>query len=123
MYFSLALILYVCSFFFFFLFLDYHHQKDRKYNSIDVKRVSNESIPVDEPYPSPVTLTPSKDASQTEIRKHRTYAKEEDIKTIMDTLPTESDNVNNLPLTMTYDGFFCDIRICKLHFFFCFAGQ
>lgn len=58
---------------------------------------------MDEPYPSPVTLVPSKDTSQIEIKKHRTCAKEEDIKTMIGTLPIESDNVNNLLLTMSND--------------------
>lgn len=59
---------------------------------IDIKRTSNELIS-DQPYPSPVT--PSKDADQTGIRKHRTIAKEEDIKTMMDVLPIDSDNVKH----------------------------
>ncbi|XP_011338604.1 uncharacterized protein LOC105280088 isoform X2 [Ooceraea biroi] len=67
-----------------------NYQKDKKYNAIDIRKVSNESI-LDQPYPSPVT--PSRD--QVDIKKHRTYAKEEDIKTVMDTLPIDSDNGSN----------------------------
>ncbi|KYQ54499.1 hypothetical protein ALC60_06646 [Trachymyrmex zeteki] len=68
-----------------------YHQKDKKYNTIDVKRISNEPI-LDQPYPSPVT--PSKDANQIDLRKRRTFAKEEDIKTMMDILPIDSDGSN-----------------------------
>lgn len=39
-------------------------------------------------------VTPSKDANQINIKKHRTFAKEEDIKTMMDILPLDSDNVS-----------------------------
>lgn len=78
------------------IFLDYY-QKDKKYNTIDthVKKISNESIS-NQPYASPVTSP--KDKNQIIIRKHRTYAKEEDIKTMMDMLPIDSDNVKNLPI-------------------------
>lgn len=71
-----------------------YYQKDKKYNTIDahVKKISNEPI-FNEPYASPVT--PSKDANQISIRKHKTYAKEEDIKTMMDMLPIDSDNCSN----------------------------
>ncbi|XP_012063912.1 PREDICTED: uncharacterized protein LOC105627234 [Atta cephalotes] len=72
-----------------------YHQKDKKYNIINVKRISNEPI-LDQPYPSPVTSTKTstKDANQTDVRKHRTFAKEEDIKTMMDILPIDSDGSN-----------------------------
>lgn len=70
-----------------------HYQKDKRYSATDVKRVSNELI-LDQPYPSPIT---PKDTDQnTGIRKHRTFAKEEDIKTMMDMLPLDSDNVKIL---------------------------
>ncbi|XP_029676404.1 uncharacterized protein LOC115243487 isoform X1 [Formica exsecta] len=71
-----------------------YYQKDKKYNTIDthVKKISNESIS-NQPYASPVTSP--KDKNQISIRKHRTYAKEEDIKTMMDMLPIDSDNCSN----------------------------
>lgn len=74
------------------VFLDY--QKDKRYNTIDthVKKITNEPIS-NRLYTSPVS---SKDANQISIKKHRTFAKEEDIKTMMDILPIDSDNVNNL---------------------------
>lgn len=76
------------------IFLDYY-QKDKKYNTIDthVKKISNEPIS-NHPYTTPVTSP--KDVNQISIRKHKTYAKEEDIKTMMDMLPIDSDNVKNL---------------------------
>lgn len=76
-------------------FLDYY-QKDKKCNTIidtHVKKISNEPIS-NQPYASSVTS--SKAANQISIRKHRTYAKEEDIKTMMDMLPIDSDKVKNL---------------------------
>lgn len=74
------------------IFLDY--QKDKRYNTIDthIKKTTNEPIS-NQLYASPVL---SKDANQISIKKHRTFAKEEDIKTVMDILPIDSDNVNNL---------------------------
>lgn len=104
--------------------LDYH-QKDKKYNTIDVKRISNEPI-LDQPYPSPVT--PSKDANQIDLRKRRTFAKEEDIKTMMDILPIDSD-VNNLLFTRTTNTrqIYCNInvQICcfKTFIIVYFVGQ
>lgn len=73
------------------IFLDYY-QKGKKY-AIDtnVKRISNEPISNQPVYVSPITS--SKDANQISIRKNRMYAKEEDIKTMMDMLPIDSDNV------------------------------
>ncbi|KAH0956325.1 hypothetical protein HN011_008141 [Eciton burchellii] len=69
-----------------------NYQKEKKYHVLDIKKISNESI-LDQPYPSPAT---SRDASQTGIKKHKTYAKEEDIKTVMDMLPIDSDNGSNI---------------------------
>ncbi|KAL6448347.1 hypothetical protein ACFW04_000351 [Cataglyphis niger] len=71
-----------------------NYQKDKKYNTIDthVKKISSEPIS-NHPYTSPVTSP--KDVNQISIRKHRTYAKEEDIKTMMDMLPIDSDNCSN----------------------------
>jgi len=71
------------------IILSGNYQKEKKYHVLDIKKISNESI-LDQPYPSPAT---SRDASQTGIKKHKTYAKEEDIKTVMDMLPIDSDNV------------------------------
>lgn len=73
------------------IFLDY--QKDKRCNTIDthVKKITNEPIS-NQLYTSPVT--PSKNANQINIKKHRTFTKEEDIKTMMDILPLDSDNVN-----------------------------
>jgi hypothetical protein len=73
----------------FTIILSGNYQKEKKYHVLDIKKISNESI-LDQPYPSPAT---SRDASQTGIKKHKTYAKEEDIKTVMDMLPIDSDNV------------------------------
>lgn len=76
-----------------YYFLGYY-QKDKRCNTIntDQGRISNEPI-LDHPYPSPVTLTPSKDANHTNANKQKTYAKDEDIRTMMDILPIDSDNV------------------------------
>ncbi|XP_072744288.1 uncharacterized protein [Anoplolepis gracilipes] len=72
-----------------------NYQKDKKYNTINthVKKISNEPIS-NQPYASPVTS--SKDTNQISIRKHKMYPKEEDIKTMMDMLPIDSDNCSNL---------------------------
>jgi len=78
-------------------------QKDKKYNAIDVKKITNESIL--EPYAS--SVTPFKDANQIGIRKHKTFAKEEDIKTMMDILPIDSD-VKNLLTTIRNR---CNIKV------------
>lgn len=83
-----------------YYFLDY--QKDKKYNAIDIKRISNEPTS-DQLYSSPAT--PSKDANLTGVRKHRTLAKEEDIKTMMDILSIDSDNVNNFLLITIYETY------------------
>lgn len=71
-----------------------YYQKGKKY-AIDtnVKRISNEPISNQPVYVSPITS--SKDANQISIRKNRMYAKEEDIKTMMDMLPIDSDNCSN----------------------------
>lgn len=71
-----------------------NYQKDKRYNTIDthVKKITNEPIS-NRLYTSPVS---SKDANQISIKKHRTFAKEEDIKTMMDILPIDSDNCSNL---------------------------
>lgn len=74
-----------------YVLLDYH-KKDKRFSAIDVKRISNEST-LNQPYSNPVT--PSKSMDQIGIRKHKTFAKEEDIKTMMDILPIDSDNVKN----------------------------
>ncbi|XP_011877301.1 PREDICTED: uncharacterized protein LOC105567226 [Vollenhovia emeryi] len=66
-------------------------QKDKRCSAIDVKRISNELIS-EQPYPSSAT---SKDADQADVRKHRAFAKEEDIKTMMDILSIDSDNGSN----------------------------
>ncbi|KYN07295.1 hypothetical protein ALC62_01497 [Cyphomyrmex costatus] len=88
-----------------------YHQKDRKYNTIDAKRISNEPI-LDQPYPSPVT--PFKDANQIEnIRKHKTFAKEEDIKTMMDILPIDSDG-SNFETQERHNNAMLTRRICKV---------
>ncbi|XP_071630043.1 uncharacterized protein [Temnothorax longispinosus] len=87
-----------------------YHQKDKRYNAINVKRVSNELI-TDQSYPSPIT--PSKDTGQTGIRKHRTFAKEEDIKTMMDILPIDSDG-NNFETQERHNNAMLTRRICKV---------
>lgn len=77
--------------------LDYYHHKDKKHNSIDIKRVFNEHV--DRSYPCSVTLASNEDTNQAGIRKHRAYAKEEDIQTMMDMmLLADLDNVNELSL-------------------------
>ncbi|KYN19944.1 PREDICTED: uncharacterized protein LOC108761088 isoform X1 [Trachymyrmex cornetzi] len=81
-----------------------YHQKDKKYNAINVKRISNR------PYPSPVTS--SKDANQIDVRKHRTFAKEEDIKTMMDILPIDSDG-SNFETQERHNNAMLTRRICK----------
>lgn len=75
-----------------------NYQKDKKCNTINIKKISNESI-LDQPYPSPIT-PPCRDANQIGIKKQRTYTKEEDIKTVMDMLPIDSDNVKDLLASM-----------------------
>lgn len=65
-----------------------------------MKKASNDPIS-DRQYPSTVTLLSSKDGSQTAIKKHKTYAKEEEIKTMMDMLPIDSDNVKSTDKTFT----------------------
>lgn len=79
--------------------LDYCHQKDKKYNRIETKRVPDQPVSADHSCPSSATLVSNRDA-KAEIRKHRTkYAKEEDIKTMMDMmLIADSDNVSELLL-------------------------
>lgn len=68
--------------------------RDRKYSAVDIKKIP--TVPMlQQPYPSPATS--SRDAGQTcAVKKHRTFAKEEDIKTMMDMLPIDSDNGSNL---------------------------
>jgi len=97
-----------------YYFLDCQ-QKDKKYNAINVKKISNESI-LDQPHASSVTLF--KDANQIGIRKHKTFAKEEDIKTMMDILPIDSD-VKNLLYLQQYET---DVTL-KFKYFVYFAGQ
>ncbi|CAL1685030.1 unnamed protein product [Lasius platythorax] len=81
-----------------------YYQKDKKCNTIidtHVKKISNEPIS-NQPYASSVTS--SKAANQISIRKHRTYAKEEDIKTMMDMLPIDSDNCSNFETQEKHDA-------------------
>ncbi|XP_039302177.1 uncharacterized protein LOC105206371 isoform X2 [Solenopsis invicta] len=87
-----------------------YHQKDKKYNAINVKKISNEPIS-DQLYPSPVTS--SKDANQTSIRKHKAFTKEEDIKTMMDILPIESDNASNFEIQERHNNAMLTRRISK----------
>ncbi|KMQ94383.1 hypothetical protein RF55_5470 [Lasius niger] len=54
------------------------------------------------PYASSVTS--SKATNQISIIKHRTYAKEEDIKTMMDMLPIDSDNCSNFETQEKHDA-------------------
>ncbi|KYN40310.1 hypothetical protein ALC56_05255 [Trachymyrmex septentrionalis] len=86
-----------------------YHQKNKKYNTINVKKISNEPI-LDQAYSSPVTST--KDANQIDIRKHRTFAKEEDIKTMMDILPINSDG-SNFEMQERHNNTMLTRRICK----------
>ncbi|XP_014482499.1 PREDICTED: uncharacterized protein LOC106748475 [Dinoponera quadriceps] len=84
---------------------NYYRQKDKKYNRVDDKRVSNEPVSAGQPYPSSVTLVPNENANQSRIRRHRAYAKEEDIKTMMDMmLLADSDNGSNLELQEGQDN-------------------
>ncbi|XP_020278342.1 uncharacterized protein LOC109852014 isoform X2 [Pseudomyrmex gracilis] len=69
-------------------------QKDKQYSIINMKKASNDPAS-DRQYPSTITLLSSKDGSQTAIKKHKTYTKEEEIKTVMDMLPIDSDNSSN----------------------------
>ncbi|EFN78721.1 hypothetical protein EAI_11341 [Harpegnathos saltator] len=86
--------------------LNYYHQNDKKYNRIDIKRISDEPISADQPYPSSITPMSSENASQAGIRRQRAkYAKEEDIKTMVDmTLLADSDNDSNFELPESQDN-------------------
>ncbi|XP_032690962.1 uncharacterized protein LOC116853819 isoform X2 [Odontomachus brunneus] len=93
---------------------NYYHQKDKKYNRIDIKKVSNKPVLVDRPYTSSVTLVPNENANEAGIRKHRTYTKEEDIKTMMDMmLLTDSDNGSNFELQESQDNATLTRRVPK----------
>ncbi|XP_025161032.1 uncharacterized protein LOC105188487 isoform X2 [Harpegnathos saltator] len=85
---------------------NYYHQNDKKYNRIDIKRISDEPISADQPYPSSITPMSSENASQAGIRRQRAkYAKEEDIKTMVDmTLLADSDNDSNFELPESQDN-------------------
>ncbi|XP_012229223.1 uncharacterized protein [Linepithema humile] len=91
-----------------------YYQKDKRYNTINTNqgRTSNEPI-LDHPYPSPVTLTPSKDTNYTGTDKHKTYAKDEDIRTMMDMLPIDSDNGSNFETQERHNNTMLTRRIPK----------
>ncbi|XP_012527400.1 uncharacterized protein LOC105831662 isoform X2 [Monomorium pharaonis] len=85
--------------------------KDKKYNVIDVKKISDEPI-LDQLCSSPVTPS-KKSANQTSTRKHRAFAKDEDIKTMMDILPIDSDNISNFEPQEKYNNAMLTRRIYK----------
>lgn len=71
-------------------FLDCYQRKNKKYNTVDIKGICKKPIQYQQYRPK--TVRSSKDVTQ-RLRKGRIYAKEEDIKTMMDILPIDSDNV------------------------------
>ncbi|KAL0109438.1 hypothetical protein PUN28_014483 [Cardiocondyla obscurior] len=88
-----------------------YHQKNKKYNTTDVKKISNE-LTSDQPYSS--LATPSKDADQDKIKKHRMFAKNDDIKTMMDILPIDSDNGSNFEMQRKHNNAMLTRRISKV---------
>ncbi|KAL6264706.1 hypothetical protein P5V15_004805 [Pogonomyrmex californicus] len=86
-----------------------YYQRDKRYNTIDSKKIPNESIS-DQVYSSSVT---SKNTNQISVKKHKTFAKEEDIKTMMDILPIDSDNGSNLETQERHNDAMLTRRICK----------
>lgn len=80
----------------------YHHAQDKKYNACNNKSIhSGHTFLPQQPHSSPVTNSSSKEIIKDNNKKYKISLKEDNIKTIMDTVSIDSDTDFNSEIQQT----------------------